>query len=117
MQTSVHGTDDPLSIRTIDIEEQPSPAASTASRCPACFATLLKGQPCPCGYDVYAETSRTVLAVGTTLRAMNDSTGHYRIGFVLGTGGFAITYLGWDLARGGRVAIKEYVPLELAYRD
>jgi TPR repeat protein/serine/threonine protein kinase len=49
------------------------------------------------------------LATGTQLDG-------YRIVDVLGAGGFGITYLGEDVAMGRRVAIKEYLPGELATR-
>ncbi|MEO5344775.1 MAG: serine/threonine-protein kinase [Magnetococcus sp. YQC-9] len=41
----------------------------------------------------------------------------YRIDGVLGVGGFGITYLGWDESLQQRVAIKEYLPNEIAVRD
>jgi len=41
----------------------------------------------------------------------------YYIGRVLGHGGFAITYLGYDRNLGMAVAIKEYFPIEFANRD
>lgn len=40
----------------------------------------------------------------------------YIIGRVLGHGGFAVTYLGYDRNLGTRVAIKEYFPAEFATR-
>ena len=41
----------------------------------------------------------------------------YRIERVLGVGGFGITYLATDLNLRRRVAIKEYLPIELAVRE
>lgn len=43
--------------------------------------------------------------------------GRYRVDAVLGRGGFAITYKGWDLREGESVAIKEYYPNGFAVRD
>lgn len=43
--------------------------------------------------------------------------GQYRVGKVLGRpGGFGITYLGWDIYLQQRVAIKEFLPPEMAAR-
>ncbi|HWP98295.1 MAG TPA: protein kinase [Syntrophomonadaceae bacterium] len=41
----------------------------------------------------------------------------YIVGRVLGHGGFAITYLGWDNDLNTRVAIKEYMPFGIATRS
>ncbi|WP_088279193.1 protein kinase domain-containing protein, partial [Ideonella sp. A 288] len=41
----------------------------------------------------------------------------YRIERVLGQGGFGITYLATDVNLHARVAIKEYLPAEIAWRD
>lgn len=41
----------------------------------------------------------------------------YIVGRVLGHGGFAVTYLGYDRHLGTRVAIKEYFPAEFATRS
>jgi len=40
----------------------------------------------------------------------------YQLGRVLGAGGFGLTYLGWDTALDKPVAIKEYLPNDLAVR-
>lgn len=80
--------------------------------CPGCFQ--LKGGMaiCPhCGYDEGTQRSPIFLPHGTIL------SGHYRVGRVLGRpGGFGITYLGWDVNLQQRVAIKEYLPREIAQR-
>src|SRR5204863_5327491 len=40
----------------------------------------------------------------------------YRLESVLGSGGFGLTYLGYDTHLETKVAIKEYLPVELAVR-
>ncbi|MDH3234103.1 MAG: hypothetical protein OEQ29_11335, partial [Alphaproteobacteria bacterium] len=51
------------------------------------------------------------LPKGTVLR---DS---YRIESILGTGGFALTYLGSHTGLDQKVAIKEYMPDQFAVRE
>ena len=51
------------------------------------------------------------LREGTVLKSK------YRIGQVLGFGGFGITYLARNLELSQTVVIKEYFPMDLAYRD
>ena len=80
--------------------------------CPSCFGGPDHPLPCPrCGYEPASPRAPLLLPLGTRL------LGHYRIGRVLGKpGGFGITYLGWDTGLIRRVAIKEYLPRELAGR-
>ncbi|MDE5593037.1 MAG: protein kinase, partial [Clostridiales bacterium] len=43
-------------------------------------------------------------------RSVIGPQNRYLIGKALGEGGFGITYLGWDLQQGIKVAVKEYFP-------
>lgn len=52
---------------------------------------------------------RNALPVGTEVM-------EYRLEAVLGAGGFGITYLGWDAHLHKRVALKEYLPCDIALR-
>ncbi|HEV8518847.1 MAG TPA: serine/threonine-protein kinase [Burkholderiales bacterium] len=47
---------------------------------------------------------------------LNSMLCEYRLESVLGAGGFGLTYLGWDTKLEKHVAIKEYLPDELAIR-
>ena len=82
--------------------------------CYNCFQEReTKEGPCPyCGFDL-AENERkfpVALRAGTVL---ND---RYIVGRVLGQGGFGITYLALDTQLNAKVAIKEFMPGEIATR-
>jgi serine/threonine protein kinase len=68
------------------------PMPSSATHCPNCGASSASG-------------NAGRLATGTKLRG-----GLYSIGRVIGEGGFGITYMGANVRRGERVAIKEFFP-------
>ncbi|MES2682729.1 MAG: bifunctional serine/threonine-protein kinase/formylglycine-generating enzyme family protein [Pseudomonadota bacterium] len=80
--------------------------------CPGCFRRKDNHPVCPhCGYDEAATRSPLFLPQGAVL------AGQYRVGKVLGRpGGFGITYLGWDIYLQQKVAIKEYLPPDIAAR-
>lgn len=81
--------------------------------CPGCFTEGPSTSKCPhCGYDASSTPYPQALEPGTVLNT------HYLVGKVLGKpGGFGITYLAWDNTLETRVAIKEFLPAELASRD
>ncbi len=80
--------------------------------CPGCFSEKGNVAVCPtCGYDESQERSPILLAHRTVLNEQ------YLIGKVLGKpGGFGITYLAWDMYLQTYVAIKEFLPRDLAGR-
>jgi serine/threonine protein kinase len=81
-------------------------------RCPNCFGDTAGENPCPrCGLSPDTPRPANALPLGTVLN------GQYQIGRVLGKpGGFGITYLALDRNLRARVAIKEYLPRDLATR-
>lgn len=81
--------------------------------CPGCFSEKGTVSLCPnCGYDESQERSPILLPHRTILNEQ------YLIGKVLGKpGGFRITYLAWDLYLETYVAIKEFLPRDLAGRS
>ncbi len=81
--------------------------------CPGCFADKGQTNPCPhCGYDEQVGRGPLPLPHRTLLQ------GQFVVGRVLGKiGGFGITYLGWDRHLETLVAIKEYLPRDLAGRS
>ena len=80
--------------------------------CPSCFTLKDAVAVCPqCGFDESTARSALFLPYGTVL------AGQYRVGRVLGKpGGFGITYQGWDINLQQRVAIKEFLPPDIAER-
>lgn len=80
--------------------------------CMGCMAEKGDLTQCPsCGWVEGSEPeSPQHLKPGTLLQ------GKYLVGRALGQGGFGITYLGWDVNLKMRLAIKEYLPQDLASR-
>lgn len=80
--------------------------------CPGCFHDKSGVAVCPvCGYDESLPRPPLFLPHGIIIG------GQYRVGRVLGQpGGFGITYLGWDVHLQQRVAIKEFLPRDIATR-
>jgi len=82
--------------------------------CMRCMSRLREPKGiCPnCGlHNDTAENEEHQLACGSIL------AGAYMVGCALGQGGFGITYIGWDLNLGVKVAIKEYYPSGYVVRD
>jgi serine/threonine protein kinase len=80
--------------------------------CPTCFGELAQGAKCSrCGeYRSIADAPGDVLRPGSVLG------GKYKVGRLLGRGGFGATYLAWDMNLQVRIAIKEFLPRQLAAR-
>ena len=87
---------------------------SVSTLCYNCFQERPEGGgPCPhCGFDL-AENEKKF---PTALRAGTVLNGRYIVGRVLGQGGFGITYLALDTQLNAKVAVKEFMPSELATR-
>ena len=81
-----------------------------SDRCPSCFEPAA-GSPCrACGWQPGADNQPPFLPIGALL------DGRYRLGRVLGHGGFGITYLAFDENLALTLAIKEYLPRDCATR-
>ena len=81
--------------------------------CYNCFQEKPSGGSCPhCGFDLAENEKKFPVA----LRAGTVLNGRYIVGRVLGQGGFGITYLAWDTKLEAKVAIKEFMPNEIATR-
>lgn len=76
--------------------------------CLYCFGDLDDNRVCKQCHKQADDTP--VPATHLPQRTVLGDTRKYLFGKALGQGGFGITYLGWDLTRGAKVAIKEYFP-------
>lgn len=65
-----------------------------------------------CGFN-----PETYEPMPTALMPLTVLRGQYIIGAVLGKGGFGITYTGYDNLNYRKVAVKEFFPSSVAYRD
>ena len=88
----------------------------TNKLCRGCFTELLNTEKrCPyCGFDMeeYERDGRPeALPVNTILH------GTYLLGKCIGKGGFGITYIGWHTNLEKTVAIKEFYPAGVVFRD
>ena len=81
--------------------------------CPYCMEPLAAERPCPhCGKNPEDYIPSVHHLPPDTLLQ-----GRYRIGRVLGEGGFGITYMGLDENLGRLVAVKEYFPTSFVLRE
>ena len=82
------------------------------STCIHCFKSFSDSTICPhCGYDVGNHYTHPLHLAPLSL--LNEQ---YKLGHVLGQGGFGITYIGFDTRLNRCVAIKEFLPASLASR-
>jgi serine/threonine protein kinase len=81
--------------------------------CLGCMEEKGVSKTCPhCGLSVGAEPESVLhLPPGIVLQDK------YLLGRALGQGGFGITYLAWDMTLNIKLAIKEYLPQQLATRS
>lgn len=70
----------------------------------------------PCEGDVCGNCMNTTQPPGA-IRTGAVLNGEYMVGKVLGQGGFGITYIGCSFKTGKRVAIKEFFPRHMVYRN
>ena len=87
---------------------------TTQTLCYNCFQHIQDpAAPCPhCGFDL--EENRQKFPVA--LRAGTVLNNRYIVGRVLGQGGFGITYVAFDTQLQAKVAVKEYMPSDMATR-
>ena len=86
---------------------------SILRRCYSCLADMSGGATCPtCGWQSGQEPDNNLyLPQGYVLNH------RYLIGKVIGSGGFGVVYIAWDNNLDIRVAVKEFLPKELAARS
>ena len=85
----------------------------SGNSCIHCFSPLGEGPVCPrCGFDHAAYAPKAhYLRPGVVLREQ------YVVGRALGQGGFGITYAGFDTTLNIRVAVKEFFPADMVWRE
>jgi len=83
------------------------------TRCFSCMEQLSsEEETCPqCRWDNHNRANGEGMLEQTVLHDQ------YMVGRALGRGGFGVTYMGFDLNLRRRVAIKEFFPASLAYRN
>ena len=87
--------------------------AEQKNLCYNCFQEKPGVGPCPhCGFDLAENEKKFPVA----LRAGTVLNGRYIVGRVLGQSGFGITYLALDTQLNAKVAIKEFMPNDIATR-
>ncbi len=74
-----------------------------------------KGEVESCPYCGWIEGTPVASPLHIAMRTLLSEK--YLLGRVLGQGGFGITYLAWDLYLERKLAIKEFFPRELVFRD
>ncbi len=94
----------------VEVRNVFSRQSGSARLCPSCFERRAGSHHCACGYDPSAPVPARPLKIGTLLDA-----GRFTVGRVLGDGAFSIVYLAREVD-GTLVAIKEYLPHDLAGR-
>lgn len=75
----------------------------------------VKGEVGLCPFCGYKEGTKPELPLHLMPRTIIGKK--YLLGKVLGQGGFGITYLAWDIYLDRKLAVKEYFPRDLAYRE
>jgi serine/threonine protein kinase len=75
----------------------------------------VKGDVGLCPFCGYKEGTKPELPLHLMPRTIISKK--YLLGKVLGQGGFGITYLAWDIYLDRKLAVKEYFPRDLAYRE
>lgn len=84
--------------------------------CPHCMQFVEEKEFCPaCGKPMNYVPKEHQLPPGKILTVGKDNA--YLLGASLGQGGFGVTYVALDKAKGQRVAVKEYFPIQCCQRE